>query len=49
MKDINVWLFIVWAAALAGMILIVNLRVSSIEARLNLIEPTLHIPQETSK
>jgi hypothetical protein len=49
MKDTNVWLFILWAATLAGMILLVNLRVSVLEERLNSIEPALHIPKEISK
>lgn len=49
MKDIDVWLFILWASVLAGMILFVNMRVSILEDRLDLIEPTLHIPQEISK
>ena len=49
MKDTDVWLFILWASVLAGMILFVNMRVSILEDRLDLIEPTLHIPQEISK
>lgn len=49
MKNANVWLFILWAATLAGMMLFVNMRVSILEERLNSIEPALHTQQEISK
>jgi len=49
MKNIDVLIFILWTSILTGTILFVNTRVSLLEARLDLIEPTLHIPQEILK
>ncbi len=49
MKSSDFWLFVFWAATLAGMILFVNMRVSILEKRLDSIEPALHTQQEISK